>query len=145
MTTPMYRTICEYASLSPDLARTWWQALSKAQWSEARSWLADVRYFDQQPRSRTARLDGVLPFLRLTSPPARVLAVLEALVQEGQLPRHEASAIEECLFSCIDRGGEWFWDIQAPSGGRALPAGEVAIPLARAALVAPMRRRAYDR
>ena len=43
----------------------------------------EVRYFDQQPRSRTATLDAVLPFLRLTSPPQRVVSVIEALLHEG--------------------------------------------------------------
>lgn len=69
-TTPMFRTIAEYTRLEPPHAQTWWTALTKAQWSVPRSWLADVRYFDAQPRRRMAQLDGVLPFLRTTSPPS---------------------------------------------------------------------------
>ena len=111
MTTPMFSTIAEYASLSPALARTWWRALGRTQGTEARSWLQDLRYFDAQPRSRTQALDAVLPFLRLTSPPARVMQVVESLVGEHLLTRSEASAIEEHMFRCVDHRGEWFWDI----------------------------------
>ena len=35
-------------------------ALGKAQWSEARSWAADVRYFDMQLRHGLAKLDAVV-------------------------------------------------------------------------------------
>ena len=109
MTTPMFRTIVQYCTLDPHHAQVWWTALSKARWSEPRSWLADVRYFDTQYRSRTAQLDGVLPFLQRTSPPSRVLRVLEDLVKESLLTRQEASSIQEKLLRCVNHRGAWFW------------------------------------
>ena len=81
-TTAMYRTITQYCRIDPHHAQAWWTALSQARWSVPRSWLADVRYFDAQPRSRMATLDSVIPFLQTTSPPGRVVAVVESLVQE---------------------------------------------------------------
>ena len=97
-----------YRPGSPPQAHTWWTALSAARWSVPRTWKLDVVFFSQQPRSRTATLDGVLPFLR-EKPPPRVIAVVEHLVQEGLLPRHEASAIEEGVLRCVNRQGAWIW------------------------------------
>ena len=109
MTTPMFRTIAEYCTLDAQQARTWWSALSTARWSVPRTWTLDLVYFDQQPRSRTATLDAVLPFLRTTSPPARVVQVLEALVQERLLTRQEANGILERVLACVTSRGEWCW------------------------------------
>ena len=39
--------------------------------------------------------------------PQAVLEVLEALVDEGQLPRSHATAIEEAVLRNVDREGEW--------------------------------------
>jgi hypothetical protein len=36
-----------------------------------------------------------------------VIEVLEALVDEGQLPRSQATAIEEAVLRNVDREGEW--------------------------------------
>ena len=104
----MFRTIIEYTSLDQPHARAWWQALSNARWSVPRSWLADVRYFDAQPR-RLAKLDAVPGWLQTVSPPGRVVEVLEALVQEGCLARYEANVITERVLACVNRRGEWFW------------------------------------
>ena len=76
-----------------------------------RTWKLDVVFFSQHHRSRTAELDGVLPFLRQTSPPGRVVQVLEALVQERLLARQEASAIEEKVLACVNSRGEWSWSL----------------------------------
>jgi hypothetical protein len=39
--------------------------------------------------------------------PQAVIEVLEVLVDEGQLPRSQATAIEEAVLRNIDREGEW--------------------------------------
>jgi len=39
--------------------------------------------------------------------PQAVIEVLEALVDEGELPRGQATAIEEAVLHNIDREGEW--------------------------------------
>jgi hypothetical protein len=39
--------------------------------------------------------------------PQAVIAVLEALVDERQLPRSQATAIEEVVLRNVDREGEW--------------------------------------
>ena len=75
-----------------------------------RSWLADVRYFDQRRTTRTAQLDAVLPFLRMTCPPQRVLAVLEHLVKEERLTRDEATQVAACVLACVTAQGHWSWD-----------------------------------
>ena len=106
---PMYRTLVQYAGVDAALAQAWWTALEHARWSVPRTWKLDVVFFSQHHRSRTAELDGVLPFLRQTSPPGRVVQVLEALVQERLLARPEASAIEEKMLQCVDHEGRWCW------------------------------------
>jgi hypothetical protein len=39
--------------------------------------------------------------------PHALIEVLEALVDEGQLPRSQATAIEEAVLRNVDREGEW--------------------------------------
>jgi hypothetical protein len=105
----MFRTIAESVGLDAPHAQAWWTALAKAQWSAARSWLADLTYFDQQPRPGLAKLDAVPGFLHRVSPPSRVIGVLESLAQEQRLTRQEASAIEDHVLQCVNAQGQWFW------------------------------------
>ena len=66
----MYRTLVQYAGVDAALAQAWWTALEHARWSVPRTWKLDVVFFSQHHRSRTAELDGVLPFLRRRAPQA---------------------------------------------------------------------------
>jgi hypothetical protein len=76
----------------------------------AQRWGRDVCDFDLEPPHGREKFALVVPFFRQVSPPARVVAVLEALVEEQLLTRQEATEIEEQVFQCIDAQGEWFWD-----------------------------------
>ena len=103
----LFRTLCEYFRLTDLQASGWRQALSEATWSEARAWAEEVQTFDLLPPHGPDKLAEVLPFFRDVSPPARVVAVVERLFQEGLLTRREASVLEEML-ACVDKEGQWF-------------------------------------
>ena len=107
----MYRTLCEFFRLSDLQASGLRHALSDATWSEARAWAEAVQAFDLAPPHGPEKLELVVSFLQDVSPPARVVAVLEALHQEQLLTRREATQLEEHVFDCVDRQGRWFWDI----------------------------------
>lgn len=107
---PMFRTFCEYFRLADTQASAWRTALSQAQSPEAQRWGRAVQDFDLEPPHGQAKFALVVPFFRQVSPPARVIAVLEALVEEQLLARHEATQIEEQVFQCVDAQGAWVWD-----------------------------------
>jgi hypothetical protein len=103
----MFRTFCEYFRLDAVQASTWRTALRAAQSPEVQRWGRDVLAFDLAPPHGSDKFALVVPFFRQVSPPARVVAVLEALVEERLLTRAEATAIEEQVFQCIDAQGAW--------------------------------------
>jgi hypothetical protein len=106
----MFRTFCDYFGLDATQASTWRTALSAAQSPAAQSWGRDVLAFDLEPPHGREKFARVVPFFRQVSPPARVVAVLESLVEERLLTRREATQIEEKVFACLDAQGEWCWD-----------------------------------
>ena len=108
--TPMFTTLVQCVGLDAALAQRWWQALTQARWSVPQTWRRDVEYFDQRRTTRTAQLDAVLPFLRTTCTPQRVLTVLESLVKEDRLRRDEATAIATHVLACVTALGRWTWD-----------------------------------
>ena len=59
-----------------------------------------MQTFDLLPPHGPDKLAEVLPFFRDVSPPARVVAVVERLFQEGLLTRREASVLEEKMLAC---------------------------------------------
>jgi hypothetical protein len=106
----MFRTLCEFFRLDAVQASTWRRALSAAQSPAVQSWGRDVQDFDLNPPHGPAKRTLVVPFFQHTSPPVRVVAVLESLVDERLLTRREATTIEERVFQCINAQGQWFWE-----------------------------------
>jgi hypothetical protein len=83
------------------LAVTWWQALGHSHHARALAIRQAVLLFDTAPVVEAYHLVyGVCV-------PQAVTEVLEALVDEGQLPRSQATAIEEAVLCHVDREGEW--------------------------------------
>ena len=87
---------------SPQTCR-WWRATCQAKTPAAASFRLDLRFMDC--RHWTGEL--VEAFLTSTFTPTRCCLVLEALVQEQQLTRAEASAIENAILSQTDASGRW--------------------------------------
>jgi len=83
------------------LAVIWWRALGHSHHARARAVRQAVLLFDAAPVAEAYHLVyGVCA-------PQAVIEVLEALVDEGELPRGQATAIEEAVLRNIDREGEW--------------------------------------
>lgn len=106
----MFRTLCQYFHLDAVQASIWRTALSAAQSPTVQRWGRDVLDFDLAPPHGPDKFALVVPFFRQVSPPARVVGVLEALVEEQLLTRREATQIEERVFACVNAQGEWCWD-----------------------------------
>jgi len=88
-------------NVPPSLAVTWWQALGRSHHARALAIRQAVLLFDAAPVAEAYHL------VYGACVPQAVIEVLEALVDEGQLPRSHATAIEEAVLRNVDREGEW--------------------------------------
>jgi len=93
--------LMDYWQVPASLAVPWWQALGHSHHARALAVRQAVLLFDAAPVAEAYHLVyGVCA-------PQAVIEVLEALVDEGQLPRSQATAIEEAVLRNVDREGEW--------------------------------------
>ena len=108
--TPLARMLAQYWELDPAQAKTWWQALTKAQWSVAVAWRRTVLLFDQgilAPLTDVQACAAVERFLDTTASPHAVLGVVENLVREDVLRREDARMIETKILAMVDKHGRW--------------------------------------
>ena len=66
-----------------------------------------MQAFDLEPPHGHEKFARVWAFFETVSPPSRVVAVLEALVEEQVLRRRDASLIENKLLARVNRDGQW--------------------------------------
>ena len=93
--------LMDYWQVPASLDVTWWQSLDHSYHARALAIRQAVLLFDAAPVAEVYSLVyGVCV-------PQAVIEVLEALVDEGQLPRSQATAIEEAVLRNVDREGEW--------------------------------------
>jgi hypothetical protein len=93
--------LMDYWQVPASLAVTWWRALGRSHHGRALAVRQAVLLFDAAPVAEAYHLVyGVCA-------PHALIEVLEALVDEGQLPRSQATAIEEAVLRNVDREGEW--------------------------------------
>jgi hypothetical protein len=93
--------LMDYWQVPTSLAETWWWALGRSHHARALALRQAVLLFDAAPVAEVYHLvHGVCA-------PQAVIEALEALVDEGQLPRSQATAIEEAVLRNVDREGEW--------------------------------------
>jgi hypothetical protein len=93
--------LMDYWQVPDSLTVTWWRALGRSHHARALAIRQAVLLFDATPVAEAYHLVyGVCA-------PQAVIEVLEALVDEGQLPRSHATAIEEAVLRNVDREGEW--------------------------------------
>jgi hypothetical protein len=93
--------LMDYWQVPASLAVTWWRALGRSHHARALAVHQAVLLFDAAPVAEAYHLVyGVCA-------PQAVIEVLEALVDEGQLPRSQVTAIEEAVLRNVDREGEW--------------------------------------
>ena len=97
----VWGVLMDYWQVPIALAVTWWHALGRSHHARALAVRQAVLLFDAAPVAEAYHLVyGVCA-------PQAVIEVLEALVDEGQLPRSQATAIEEAVLHNVDREGEW--------------------------------------
>jgi len=93
--------LMDYWQIPASLAVAWWGALSQSHHPRALAIRQAVLLFDAAPAAEAYHLVyGVCA-------PQVVMEVLEVLVDEGQLPRSQATATEEAVLRHVDREGEW--------------------------------------
>jgi hypothetical protein len=93
--------LMDYWQVPDSLTVPWWRALGRSHHARALAIRQAVLLFDAAPVAEVYHLVyGVCA-------PQAVIEVLEALVDERQLPRGQATAIEEAVLRNIDREGEW--------------------------------------
>jgi hypothetical protein len=95
--------LSRYFGLNPDQQDRVWGAIARAKWTVASSWRQTVWLLD----SRNPSPDAVAVFLTQHSPPSRLMAVLEGLVQERVLSRKEVNAVEEKVLAQVSADGQW--------------------------------------
>ena len=93
--------LMDYWQVPASLAVTWWRALARSHHTRALAVRQAVLLFDAAPVAEAYHL------VYGACAPHAVIEVLEALVDEKQLPRSQATAIEEVVLRNVDREGEW--------------------------------------
>jgi hypothetical protein len=93
--------LMDYWQVPESLAVTWWRALGRSHHACALAVHQAVLLFDAAPVVEAYHL------VYGACAPQAVIEVLEALVDEGQLPRGHATAIEEAVLRNVDREGDW--------------------------------------
>ncbi len=87
--------LMEYWQVPASLAVAWWQALGQSHHPRALAVREAVLLFDAAPVAEAYHLVyGVCA-------PQAVMEILEALVDEGQLPRSQATTIEEAVLCYV--------------------------------------------
>jgi hypothetical protein len=95
-----------WLGLSPDLAYTWWNALSRSRWSAPRTFHQAVLRYDQHPAPGQRPLEEKLSMSGLVEPQA-LMQLVEDLVAEGVLLRRDSIKLEEALLGALDATGAW--------------------------------------
>jgi hypothetical protein len=107
MPPPFWQFLCRrWLGLSPDLAHTWWHALTRSRWSETRTFYQAVLRYDAHPAPGQRPSEDKLAMSGWVSP-GQLVQLVESLVHERCLLRRDATTIEEALLSRLDATGEW--------------------------------------
>ena len=99
-----WRCFTGYCGLDEAASRRWWQAVCAAQGLQAVAWHRAMVACDvvESPSP-----DAVRAFLLVRIPPAQGMDLIEMLVDEGQLSRRRASAMEEHVLTRVLADGTW--------------------------------------
>jgi hypothetical protein len=86
-----WRCFVAHFGIDDAASRRWWEAVCAAQEPNAVAWRRAMLACDDVESVSPA---AVRAFLHLRVPPAQIVDLIEMLVDEGQLSRRRASAIE---------------------------------------------------
>jgi hypothetical protein len=104
---PFWSFLCKrWLGLSNDLASSWWQALGRSRWTEARAFHHAVLRYDRHPAPAQRPYEDKLTMSQLVGP-QYLVGLVEDLVHERVLLRREAVRIEDAILGRLDAQGEW--------------------------------------
>jgi hypothetical protein len=107
MMPPFWTFLCRrWLGLSNDLAYSWWNALGKSQWHEARTFHQAVLRYDQHPAPAHRPAEDKTTMSGLVAP-GYLMQLVEDLVREKVLLRRDATKIEDGILARLDAAGEW--------------------------------------
>jgi hypothetical protein len=98
---PLFALLTSHWGLREALTRRWWFALVRSQWAIPLAWRRRVELYERDRHWAAVHLEQVI------GTPAEIIAVLEALTQEGQLRRRQTTHIEEAILNHSTRTGAW--------------------------------------
>jgi hypothetical protein len=90
-------------------ARAWvlWRAVIRAQWSLSVTWRQEFLALARDLATGVQQDGHVLDGLRALTALPRLVELLETLMSERVLLKHDGHAIEEYLFKQVDAAGQW--------------------------------------
>jgi hypothetical protein len=100
----IWHVLTRYWGWEPRDALAVWRALSRSRWTLPRMWRLTLLHFEAR---RPTSIEAALEFIQGQTSAERVLLVLEALVQEGQVGRSHAKTLEERVLGMTDARGAW--------------------------------------
>jgi hypothetical protein len=98
---PVFGTIAQSWDLDDRTTVRLWQAISSSHWSRPAALRLMLGAF------HSTGMIGAKTLVHQLCSPRELVTTLEALVQEGRLPRRVASQVEERLLSYVDAQGRW--------------------------------------
>ena len=93
----------QWLHLSRTKAEQWWSALQRSRWSQA----TELRHIVQLHTDVDSNWHQVWSLYQQAMGPAALIATLEDLIQEGQLPPLMARRIESNVLAQTDHTGQW--------------------------------------
>jgi len=107
MMPPFWTFLCRrWLGLSTDLAYTWWHALGKSRWTEARSFHQAVLRYDQHPAPAQRPAEDTTTMSGLVAP-GYLMQLVEDLVHERVLLRRDGTRIQDGILGKLDSEGAW--------------------------------------
>lgn len=100
---PCWRVFWEWLGLPAPLQKRLWGVVATSQAEAVREWYHALLYYQWQPADQSYNR----AFLHGPLGPHRVTTVLEALVDTGELSRHDANSIEHHILSWTGALGRW--------------------------------------
>jgi hypothetical protein len=95
-----------WLGLSSDLASSWWQAVGRSRWTEARTFHQAVLRYDQHPAPAQRPQADKLTMSQLVGP-QYLMQILEDLVAERVMLRRDAAKIQDGILAKLDSQGAW--------------------------------------
>src|SRR5262245_31227429 len=109
----LWHTVRRLFDLDAATAHAWWDALTVTTRPQAVSWRQRILFYDTRP-SWNREPEAVQRYLLRSMLPKEMVDVVEALVEEGQLPRRTGTLIQELIMARMTAAGGWHDNVREP-------------------------------